>query len=83
MISSGGRFGNGRIVMTKHVYEESFEQFFDDLLQWLRFPGLFSVDAHGFVQTKTGEPVFIFASPNSTIMLWNKRQSVLLDRTVK
>ena len=76
----GGKFGHGRIIMTKIVYERIFESFFVDLLEALRFPGILSVDAHGFVQTSTGEPVFIFGSLNSAIRLWNEKQSVFLER---
>lgn len=76
----GGRFGHGRIIMTKHVEADEFNDFMDELVSWLRFPGMFSIDAHGFVQTKLGEPVFIFGSENSSIKLWNDKQSVFLQR---
>ena len=76
----GGKFGHGRIIMTKILYERIFEDFFNDLLEALRFPGSLSVDAHGFVQTSSGEPVFIFGSLNSAIRLWNEKQSVFLKR---
>ena len=62
MIPTGGRYGNGRIIMTKQVYEDSFESFLTQLVDWLgRFPGKLSLDAHGFVETSNGEPIFIFA----------------------
>ena len=82
LVPSGGRFGNGRIIMTKHLYNENFDEFFSDLLHWLRFPGLLRVDAHGFVQNSLEEPVFVFGSSNSSIRLWNEKQSVLLERNV-
>ena len=76
----GGRFGNGRIVMTKTVDAVDFNEFFYDLITAISFPGLLSVDAHGFVQSKDGEPVFIFGSKNSSILLWDDDQSVYLER---
>ena len=83
LIPTGGRFGNGRIIMTKNVHEESFKNFLTQLVDWLgRFPGKLSLDAHGFVETSKGEPIFIFGSVNSSILLWNEKQSVLLDRNV-
>lgn len=76
----GGRFGLGRIVMIKHVDAENFNEFLQELIRWLRFPGMLSIDAHGFVQTKEGEPVFIFGSQNSSIELWNGQQLVFMQR---
>ena len=76
----GGRFGKGRLVMTKHVDAENFNEFLKELIHWLRFPGMLSIDAHGFVQTKEGEPVFIFGSENSSIELWNGQQSIFMQR---
>ena len=76
----GGRFGNGRIVMTKTVDAVDFNEFFYDLITAISFPGLLSVDAHGFVESKDGEPVFIFGSKNSSILLWDDDQSVYLER---
>ena len=52
--------GNGKILMTKTLRPEEFEKFMTRLIKWLRFPGILSIDAHGFVETKLGEPVFIF-----------------------
>ena len=75
----GGRFGKGRIIMTKHV-DSSFHEFFNDLVEMLRFPGMFSVDAHGFVETEQGEPVFVFGSVNSSMLLWNDKQTVFIER---
>ena len=83
MKGESGRFGQGRIIMTKHVESTiEFQDFLETLVDELRFPGIFSIDAHGFVETKSGEPVFIFGSVNSSIELWNKRQDVLLERIV-
>ena len=76
----GGRFGKGRIVMTKHVDSTDFNDFFYELITSIKFPGVFSIDAHGFVETSQGEPVFIFGSKNSSIPLWNEEQSVYLQR---
>ena len=77
----GGRFGKGRIIMTKHVDTIfDFNEFFVELVDGLRFPGMFSVDAHGFVETEKGEPVFVFGSLNSSILLWNDEQTVFLER---
>ena len=76
----GGRFGMGRIVMTKTIYPDTFNYFFDELIDWLRFPGKLSVDAHGFIEAKNGDAVFVFGSENSSIELWNKKQSVVLKR---
>ena len=67
----GGRFGKGRIIMTKTV-DENFNDFFEKLIESLRFPGILSVDAHGFVETREGEPIFLFGSINSSIKLWNE-----------
>ena len=75
----GGRFGKGRIIMTKTV-DENFNDFFEKLIESLRFPGILSVDAHGFVETREGEPIFLFGSINSSIKLWNEEQTVLIQR---
>ena len=72
--------GNGKILMTKTLRADEFEKFMERLIKWLRFPGILSIDAHGFVETKLGEPVFIFGSENSAIELWNGKQDVLLQR---
>ena len=66
--------------MTKHIEPELFNNFLDDLIDWLRFPGKLTVDAHGFVQKKDGECVFVFGSENSSIELWNGDQSVVMKR---
>ena len=76
----GGRFGNGRIVMTKTVDAVDFNEFFYDLFTAISFPGLLSIDAHGFVESKDGEPVFLFGSKNSSILLWDDDQEVYLER---
>ena len=75
----GGRFNKGRIIMTKTVDDE-FDRFFEQLIDTLRFPGMLSIDAHGFAQTKEGAPVFLFGSVNSSIKLWNGEQSVFIQR---
>ena len=76
---NGGKFGNGRIVMTKTLNDNiDIGIFMTELLDAIRFPGELSLDAHGFCQTKKGEPIFIFGSLNSGIKLWNDKQSVLL-----
>ena len=76
---NGGKFGNGRIVMTKTLNDNiDIGIFMTELLDAIRFPGELSLDAHGFCQTKKGEPIFIFGSLNSGIKLWNEKQSVLL-----
>ena len=81
LIPTGGRYGNGRIVMTKNLESDtSVADFLIDLLGAIRFPGEVRLDAHGFVQSKEGEPVFVFGSPNSGIQFWNEKQSVLLRR---
>ena len=80
LIPTGGRYDQGRIIMTKHINQIEISDFLTELLDGLRFPGSFSVDAHGFVETKLGEPVFVFGSTNSSILLWNDKQSVLLKR---
>ena len=77
---AGGKFGKGRIVMTKHVDSIDINEFFQDLIHAINFPGLFSIDAHGFVQTSEGEPIFLFGSPNSSIVLWNGEQDAFLQR---
>ena len=83
MIPSGGRFGQGRMIMTKNISDtRELNEFFDNLIDRLRTPGKISIDAHGFVQTKEGEPVFLFGSENSAIKLWNGEQSVFLERKV-
>ena len=64
--------------MTKTLQDINFEEFTTTLIDELRFPGSLSIDAHGFCQAKDGEAVFIFASPNSSIDLWNEQQHVLL-----
>ena len=66
--------------MTKHIEPELFNKFLDDLINWLRFPGKLTVDAHGFVQTGDGDCVFVFGSENSSIQLWNGDQAVFLKR---
>ena len=82
-MKSGGRFANGRIIMTKHIESDiEFNEFMDSIIDLLRFPGMMSVDAHGFVETKTGEPIFVYGSPNSAIKLWNDKQDVFLERIV-
>ena len=75
----GGRFGKGQIVMTKTI-DPDFQNFFSDFFYGLRIPGIFSIDAHGFVQNSDGEPVFIFGSKNSSIELWDGSQAIYLDR---
>ena len=49
----GGRFGKGQIVMTKTI-DRDFQNFFRDFFYGLRIPGIFSIDAHGFVQNSDG-----------------------------
>ena len=66
--------------MTKHINDMEISDFMTNLLDALRFPGSLSVDAHGFAETKLGEPVFVFGSANSSIQLWNEKQSVLFKR---
>ena len=56
----GGRFGKGRIIMTKNIDEQEFDSFMEELIGRIRFPGTLSIDGHGFIQTKTGEPIYIF-----------------------
>lgn len=69
--------------MTKHVDSTfDFNEFMRSLVDELRFPGMISIDAHGFVEAKDGSPVFVFGSCNSTIKLWNGEQSVFLERKV-
>ena len=81
LIPSGGKYGYGRIVMTKNLEAgTNVADFLIDLLGAIRFPGELRLDAHGFVQTKEGEPVFVFGSPNSGIQFWNDKQSILLRR---
>ena len=63
--------------------ENDIREFLRELIDKLRFPGLLSIDGHGFMEDKTGEPVFIYGSPNSTIRLWNCEQSVFLERKVR
>ena len=58
----------------------NFKEFMAELIYAIRFPALISVDANGFVQDKEDQPVFIFASPNSAILMPNKEQSLLLQR---
>ena len=83
-MKTGGRFAKGRIIMTKHIESTiEFNDFMDSIIDLLRFPGMMSVDAHGFVQTKEGEPIFVYGSPNSAIKLWNGDQEVFLERKVK
>ena len=83
MTGEKGRFGLGRIMMTKHI-ENSIEldEFLTELINQLRFPGLLSIDGHGFMENKQNEVVFIFGSTNSSIRLWNTEQSVFLERKV-
>ena len=67
--------------MTKIITDEfEISEFMSDLIDTIRFPGALSCDAHGFCQTKEGEPIFIFGSPNSSILLWNEAQTVVLRR---
>ena len=63
--------------------ENDIREFLQELINKLRFPGLLSIDGHGFMEDKTGEPVFIYGSPNSTIRLWNGEQNVFLERKVR
>ena len=77
---AGGQFGKGRIVMTKHVDSIDINEFFHNLIHAINFPGLLSIDAHGFVQTPEGEPIFLFGSPNSSIYLWDGEQDAFLQR---
>ena len=77
---AGGKFGKGRIVMTKHVDSIDINEFFHNLIHAINFPGLLSIDAHGFVQTPEGEPIFLFGSPNSSIVLWDGEQEEFLQR---
>ena len=53
-------------------------EFIIDLIKKLRFPGKIAFDAHGFVQTQKGEPVFIYGSLNSSIDISGK-QSIMLQ----
>ena len=67
--------------MTKIVHEDmDVADFLTEVLDAVRFPGALSIDAHGFVQSKDDQPVFIFGSPNSSIMLWNDKQHVVLQK---
>ena len=63
--------------------ENNLQHFLSELIGQLRWPGMFSIDAYGFMEAKNGEPVFIYGSPNSTIRLWNGEQCVFLERTVR
>lgn len=68
-------FGNGRIVFTKLITDDlDVSAFLTELILKLRFPGKISFDAHGFLETSKGQPVFTFGSANSAIILPNDKQ---------
>lgn len=74
-IQSLGLFGNGRIVFTKLITDDlDVSDFLTELISKLRFPGKISFDAHGFLETSKGQPIFTFGSPNSAIILPNDKQ---------